>query len=227
LVFGDFALQWQPVPPATPYRTQLAYAVAVLLVLAGTSLWRRRTAMAGAAALAILFALCVLLLHGPQLIARPLVFVSWSGAAEQAALAAAGLIAFAANGGGGAHASRLARAGRIPFAICLTLFGARHFVYLHFTASMVPGYLPPSRPFWAIATGAAHIAAGLAILSGIRARLAAILLAAMFAVFGLLVHLPSLVAEPESHLNWAANAMNLALAGAAWVVADSIGPRRR
>ena len=62
-----------------------------------------------------------------------------------------------------------------------------------------------------ILTGAAHVAAGLGILSGVRARLAAQLVTAMFVVFGLLVHAPTLLAASTNHVAWAANAINLAL----------------
>jgi hypothetical protein len=47
----------------------------------------------------------------------------------------------------------------------------------------------------------------------------------MFIVFGVMVHAPSIFIDPASHLNWTANAMNLALLGAAWVIADSIVAR--
>jgi len=70
-----------------------------------------------------------------------------------------------------------------------------------------------------------HIAAGIAILAGVRARLAAILLTAMYVSFTLLVHLPLLLATPSSHWIWSENALNLALIGTAWVVADSLSGR--
>lgn len=62
---------------------------------------------------------------------------------------------------------------------------------------------------------------------GICSRLAAILLTAMYAGFALLVHLPMLIADPASRMTWSENALNLALAGAAWVVADSLAGRAR
>jgi hypothetical protein len=37
-----------------------------------------------------------------------------------------------------------------------------------------------------------------------------------------LVHLPSLIADPHSHLNWVINAINLALTGAAWAIATAL-----
>jgi hypothetical protein len=49
LVWGDFALVWQPVPPGVPGRTALAYATGAALTLAGAALNWRRTAAFGAA----------------------------------------------------------------------------------------------------------------------------------------------------------------------------------
>ena len=41
-------------------------------------------------------------------------------------------------------------------------------------------------------------------------------------VFGILVHAPTLFIDPHTHFNWAANAINFALIGSAWVIAASI-----
>jgi uncharacterized membrane protein YphA (DoxX/SURF4 family) len=98
---------------------------------------------------------------------------------------------------------------------------------MNLTAPLVPKWLPPTHEFWAYATGVGHIGAGVAILTGVQARLAAILLTAMFASFTLLVHWPMVLADPSSHMNWSENALNPALIGAAWVVADSLARPRR
>ena len=63
---------------------------------------------------------------------------------------------------------------------------------------------------------------GQAQVEEVRARLAAILLTIMYACFTPLVHIPLLLSDPSSQFNWAENALNLALVGAAWVVADSL-----
>ena len=102
------------------------------------------------------------------------------------------------------------------------LFGGAHFVYMNLTAPLVPKWLPPSPEFWGYATGVAHIAAGLAILARVQARLAAILLTVMYASFSVLVHLPLLAGDPDNAWFLAENAVNLALTGVAWVVADSL-----
>jgi uncharacterized membrane protein YphA (DoxX/SURF4 family) len=224
-VWDDFALVWQPVPDTVPGRSGLAYMFAAALTLAALATNWRRTAAAGAGALCGLFALVVLLLHVPRVFAHPQVFGAWSGVAEQLALVAAALMACALIAGSTARASTWLLLGQRTFAGCLIVFGLAHFFYLHDTAEMVPGWLPPGQTFWAVATGAAHVAAAIAILTGVQARLAAILLTIMFALFGVLIHAPLLAGDLHSHLYWVMNAMNLALTGAAWVMADSLFAR--
>ena len=227
LAWGDFD-PGQPVPKAFPDRTALAYAAAAFMLVAGAAIeWRRTTAW-GAAALAAYYALVVVvLMHGRVMLAHPAEFAAYSGAAEQLALAAGGLIIYAANARIDAVlATRLTRVGQLAFGVCALLFGGAHFFYMSYTVPMVPKWLPPTQEFWAYATGVGHIAAGIAILTGLRARLAAVLLTAMYAAFTPLVHLPLLLADPSSYGNWTENALNLALTGAAWVVADSLAPRR-
>jgi hypothetical protein len=44
----------------------------------------------------------------------------------------------------------------------------------------------------------------------------------VFALFTPLVHLPMLLADPSNHWIWSENATNIAVTGAAWIVADSL-----
>jgi uncharacterized membrane protein YphA (DoxX/SURF4 family) len=228
LAWGTFD-PGQPVPKGFPDRTALAYAAAGFMLVAGAAVVWRRTAAWGAAALTAYYALIVVvLLNGPLLFAQYAEFGSYSGAAEQLAIAAGGLIVTAANAKiDAALAARLTRLGQLAFGVCALLFGGAHFFYMNLTAPLVPKWLPPGQAFWAYATGVGHIAAGVAILTGVRARLAAILLTAMYASFTVLVHLPMLLADPSSHFVWSENAENLALIGVAWVVADSLARPRR
>ncbi|THD63462.1 DoxX family protein [Phenylobacterium sp.] len=227
LAWDDFALVWQPVPSGVPGRWILAYVVAGSLVLAGAAVQRRRTRALGLAALSVLYALGVVALHLPRIFGHPQVFAAWSGAAEQLALVAGGLVAMSSIAATGvAQSQRLFTVGRLAFGVSLLAFGLAHFVYLSATADLVPKTLPPGPVFWALATGVAHMAAGLAILSGVLARMAAWCLTGMFILFGLVVHAPTFFTAPLSHMTWTANAMNLALIGAAWVIADAVSERR-
>ena len=228
LAWGDFD-PGQPAPEDLPGRAALAYGAAAFMLVAGAAVeWRRTTAW-GAAALATYYALIVVVaMNGAVVLAHSAEFGAYSGAAEQLAIASGGLIVFAANARiDAALAARLTRLGQRTFGVCALLFGGAHFFYMNLTAPLVPKWLPPGQDFWAYATGVAHIAAGLAILTGVRARLAAVLLTVMFASFTPLVHLPMLLVDPASQVNWSENALNLALTGAAWVVADSLSRQRR
>lgn len=223
LVWGDSAVVWQPVPGGVPTRTAPAYAVAAAALLAGTAIQWRRTAARGAIALTALYALAVVLLDFPRVLVRPAVFANWYEIAEPLALAAGGAVAYASCGPLDRRAAaRLAYIGRLLFGGCVVVFGLAHLVFPAYTAMLVPPWLPPSQITWVYVTAAAHLAAGLAILTGMFARAAAVALTAMFMVFGIVIHAPTLVLEPHTHSYWAENAINLALIGAAWVVAASL-----
>jgi uncharacterized membrane protein YphA (DoxX/SURF4 family) len=167
-------------------------------------------------------------MNGRLLLTDYAVFVTYENIAMQLAIAAGGLIVYAATARiDAALAERLTRLGRLTFGVCALVFGGAHFVYMSYTAELVPKWLPPAQAFWVYATGVGFVAAGVAILTGVQARLAAILVTAMLAAFGLLVNDPVLLADHSSHWNWSESAVNLAITGAAWVVADSLARPRK
>jgi len=225
LAFGDFDT---PVPKTFPDRMVLAYAAALFLIVAGAAVeWPRITAKAATIIAAYYTLVVALVMDGHMILKYPNSYGAYSGVAEPLAIAMGGLIvaaSFAKIDEG--RAARLIRSAQIVFGVCAIFFGIAHFVYMNMTAPLVPTWLPPNQVFWGYATGVFHIAAGVAIIAGIRARLAAILLTAMYVGFSLLVHLPLAFAHPADHFIWSENAENLALIGAAWVVADSLARRR-
>ncbi len=227
LAWGDFD-PGQPVPKALPDHAALAYVAAAFMLVSGAAVEWRRTAAWGAAALAAYYALIVVvLMNGRVVLAHSTEYGAYSGGAEQLAIAAGGLIVYAANARiDTVLAARLTRLGQLAFGVCALLFGGAHFFYMNLTAPLVPRWLPPSQAFWAYATGVGQIAAGLAILTGLQARLAAIVLTATYVCFTLLVHAPMLLADSSSRWIWSENALNLALIGVAWVVADSLARPR-
>jgi len=223
LAWGDFDFG-QPVPKDFPMRAVLAHVAAVFMLVAGAAVEWRQTVKWGAAALTAYFGLIVaVLMNGPVVAANYSEYGSYSGVAAQVAVAAGALIIYAENATTNAvTAKRLARLGQRVFGACALLFGGAHFFYLDITVSWVPKWVPPSPEFWAYATGIFHIAGGVALLTGIQARLAALLLTIMYASFTPLVHVPMLLANTSNRFYWSENALNIILAGVAWIVADSL-----
>jgi uncharacterized membrane protein len=226
LAIGDFT-SGQPVPKAFPARAELAVAANVFMLLAGAAVLWPRIRVWGAGALGVYYTLVVvILMDGRSILRHRHELLAYTNTAEQVAIAAAAVILFAGVAPLDSRpARRLIRGGQAAFGIAAVAFGVAHFAFMNLTAPLVPAWLPPSQVFWGYATGVFHIAAGLAILTGVQARLAAILLTVMFAAFTPLVHLPLLLATPMNHGVWSENATNLVLIGCAWVVADSLARR--
>ena len=227
LAWGSFN-SGEPVPKWLPFYYPVMAAAAVFEFAAGASVQWRRFAAWGAAALAIYYALVVaVVMDGRIVFLHYDNYGAYTGIAEPVALAAAALIVYAMNADiDDARAARLMRIGQIVFGICAVFFGIAHFVYMNMTAPLIPKFLPPSQEFWGYATGVFHIAGGLALIANIWARLAAILLTVMYASFTFLVHLPMVIANHGDHFIWSENAENIALIGAAWVVADSLARKK-
>jgi len=213
--FHDFAMQWQPVPKGLPLYTPLVYVSAALLIAGGAALLTRKGERGGALLLASFYGLWAIALHLPVAFASWQHIGVWNGPAEATFLAVGGLALFAT--GAGQLRRTLTLTARLLAGASAVVFGLAHFNYADFTASMVPAWIPYPL-FWAYATGAGHFAAGVALLSGVQARLAATLLAGMMGSFVVLLHIPRVIAHPELHAEWIMLGVSSALAGSAWLV---------
>ncbi|CAM3250564.1 DoxX family protein [Sphingomonas antarctica] len=220
LVFRDFALQWQPVPTNLPFYKPIAIISAVFLIGAGVFLWPTRIRPRAAVVLAIYFALWTLILQLPRAVAAPTNVAMWLGVAEIGALAAG---AFAVVGEAW-HSRTTLLAARVALGVCAIVFGLSHFVYIDFTAGMIPKWIP-GPVGWAYATGAGHLLAGLSLASGIQSRVAALALSAMCGSFVLLLHIPGALSAPDSHAQWTGVFIALSIAGAA--LATAAAPQAR
>ena len=88
LVYGDFALVWQPVPAWLPGRQALAYLCAAIELAGGLALLWPRTAAVAARVLLVYVLIWLLLLRVPQVLSQPLIEVSWLGWGETAMIVA-------------------------------------------------------------------------------------------------------------------------------------------
>jgi uncharacterized membrane protein len=231
-VYGDFTLQWQPVPSWVSDRRVLAYLSGVVLLGCGAALLTTRGSAMGSRVLFFYSLLWVLLLKVPKVAAAPFIEGNWLGLGEICVVLACSWALFASlNDQPGASAPRFAtgvnglRISRYLFAVALIPVGLSHFVYLPQTVALVPAWLP-YRAGWAYLGGAGHIAAGLGVLFGVMTELAATLEAAMIGVFTVLVWLPAVAANPTNRLQWTGFLISGFIAAAAWVVAESLGSAR-
>jgi uncharacterized membrane protein YphA (DoxX/SURF4 family) len=221
LVSADFATSWQNVAPNFPLRTPLAYLTAVIELAGGIALFVPRTARAGAMTLTIVYTVFTLI-WVPKAFVNLGDYGSIGNVFEEFSLVAAGLVLSAIFSPAGSYLARRRPFFVLLFGICPISFGIVHIVDMPGLLGMIPGWLPPTRMFWAYTTTLGFFGAAVAILTGIMAPLAARLLTAEIVIFELVVWIPNLSGAPKSHFNWAANAICTAIAGAAWVVSDSI-----
>jgi uncharacterized membrane protein YphA (DoxX/SURF4 family) len=117
--------------------------------------------------------------------------------------------------------------GPLFYAAPIAAFGTEHFTL---TAGMVPMVPPwiPWHQFWVYFVGACFIAAGLSLVTGIQARLAASLLGLTFFLFAVLMDLPAWAQDPRDRFATALMLREIAFSGGALALAATLtGPRHQ
>lgn len=196
-------------------------AVAIAQIVGGVLIQFRSIAKAGALVLGAAYLVSALLCV-PQIVVAPQIYNSWGNFFEQFSLFTGALLVY---GWASAACSpqKLRRIGCILLGLCTVSFALEQAFYIGPTVSFAPKWIPPSQMFWAIATTVFFGLAALALLSNLKALLAARLLTAMIVGFGLIVWVPLLLSHPHDHSTWSETAETFAIAGAVWVLADLLG----
>jgi uncharacterized membrane protein len=231
LVYGDFALVWQPVAPWIPGRTILAYGSGILMLVCGFGLLFRATTTWS---VRILFPYLIVwaLLKVPALVVAPLVEGVWLGFGELTLLLSGGWILFATlaeipkdSAIAFAAGEKGLRIARYLFAVSIIPIGLSHLFYVQQTADYVPAWLP-FRPGWAYLTGLGQMASGLGVLFSVLPSVAAIAEACMISIFTFLVWGPKVIAAPKERLPLTAFFISWIFGAAAWLVAQSIARKQ-
>ena len=221
----EYAAIWDGVPKAFPGRDSLPFLCALVALTCGFGLlWPRPAA---ARVLLVYLLVWMLLFKGRYIILAPLQEGSYQSAGENAVIVAGAWVLYTWFAGdwdrrhlGFALGDKGVRIARVFYGLALLAFGFSHFAYMQNTTELIqPWLLWPV--FWACFTGIAYLAAGAAVLSGVWARLAALLSTLQMAGFLLLVWFPLILAGKMDDFNWGEVVVNCALVAGAWVVVDS------
>src|SRR5260370_39460029 len=199
----------------------LVNAAAAAPIVCGVATQFRRTATTGAVFLGAVY-LALALLCVPGIVAAPKIYNSWGNFFEQFSLVAGAALVYA-RWSSAWSGETLNRIGRILLGICTVSYTLEQAFYLGPTATLVPKWLPPSQMFWAVTTTVLFALAAVALLTNRMALLATRLLTMMLVLFGLLVWVPLVLADPRSHTNWSETTETFAIAGTGWILADILG----
>ncbi|HEY1426618.1 MAG TPA: hypothetical protein VGF50_08105 [Caulobacteraceae bacterium] len=221
----DLAAIWQPVPRQWPAQGALVWATGLVSAGCGLGLLWRRAVPFAAGILAGAFLVWMLAIKVPVIVRSPTMAAAWESCGETVVLVAAAWALFAELGAGwrglgllvGARGLRLAR--RL-YALAMLAFGAAHLAYVKETAALVPAWLP-GHVAWVWLTGLAYIAAGVAILTGVFARLAAALSAAQMGAFTLLVWAPVVASGHAAAADWSEAVISWTLTVGGCVIAGA------
>lgn len=116
--------------------------------------------------------------------------------------------------------------GTVFYAAPIAAFGTEHFTQTKGVASIVPAWIP-WHYFWAYLVGACFIVAGLSLVTKIKARLAASLLALTFFLFVVLMDVPAWAHDPRSRISAALALRELSFGAGALALVVSLGGELR
>jgi uncharacterized membrane protein len=217
---------WNPISIHVPAQPLVIHLMALVSMAAGAGLLVQRVAALAARLLLATLLLWLLLLRLPDFFLEPVFAACWSVFPLVLMVSAAWVLyIWFASGWDSNHlqlvlGNRGLRIARCLYGVSLIFFGIAHFVDIKDTISLVPHWLP-SPMFWAYFTGCAFLAAGLAALIGVCARLAVTLSALQLALLLFLVWIPIVATGSKNPFQWSEAILNAALCAGAWVVADS------
>ena len=208
-----------PVLPWLPAIPALAWIFSIVWTALAIGLFIPRALRPAGLALGALLLLCAIFLVLPKYLPVPASISMRTVVFETISLAAFAFLIAPAIPVWLAHLSRWL------LAVSLIVFGWDHFPALVFIANLLPHWIP-WHMFWVAFFGAAMIAAGIAIGTGILRYWGAALIGLMFALYVLTLHLPRVAGwygipnAPHNPDEWSSFFIALAFWGGCWAVAE-------
>lgn len=228
VLFGIIALIWHDTDTwqnlqhiwNLPFGALIGYCLMAAQIAGGIAILHPRTARPASIVLCIVY-LCFSFACIPDVIAAANVYEKYGGTFFVFFSYFCGAVAlYAATDADASRALLVGRLARFAFGVCTISFTLGQLLLLRETAQLVPKWIPPDQMFWAVLTTIAFAVAAIAILANRQARLAMFLMTIMLALFGALVWVPRVIAQPRTHFNWSECVLTFLTAGAAQMVAD-------
>ena len=170
-----------------------------------------------------------LMIYLPWVLREPTYPRPWTYLFELTAMAGAALVIGATFPEGVPQESlwqlRLAELGRWMFAVSLVLFGVQHLMYAVFLKALIPAWIP-WHVFLVHFTGVAFLLAAVSLMTRVQVRLTGSLLALMFLVWVVVLHIPRVVRARHEGIEWTSAFVALAMSGASLVIAGAMEKRR-
>ena len=228
VLFGVIALLWHD--PETwqnlrqiwrlPFGTLIGGFLMIAQIVGGIAMQYPRTVRLSSVVLGVVY-LLFSLANIPDTIAASNIYDRYGGSFFQFFALLCGAIAlYAATEANAARAATLDRLARLGLGVSAISFTLSQILLPRETADLVPRWIPPNQMFWAILTTIAFALAAIAILINRQAAVATRLMTLMLALFGILVWVPRLIADPKAHSNWSEFVLTALITGAAWMVAN-------
>jgi len=215
------------VPRWMPAHLFWAYFVGIALVCAAISIILTRYVTLSASLLGLMFFLFVLLIHAPRVVANPSDRIAWAVALRDLSFGGAGWALAGCQRQGPIRA--LVAMGRVTVAVPTIFFGVENLLHPNNAPGVpLPKMMPPWVPLGPVLsylTGAALIAAGIALLIGRKGRMVTAWTGLLVTLLVLFVYGPMLpIAAKPPEMNEAINyiADTLLFAGTLLVVAGAL-----
>jgi len=222
LLIGDLFDELAPAARELSNRQAIAYVWGTGLTLAAGAVLVGRFIRIAAPTLIALIALWVVALCLPRLLVAPSSVGTWVATFEWLTIAAGlAVLARHESADGSLRTARIVDAlgtgARAVVGAGSVAFGIVHLLYPQAIAGLIPQWIPAAIPC-AYVTGALRILAGVALIVGLKVRLTATLLAAMYASWIAIVHVPRLLTAGDRS-EWTFVFLALALCGSAVALA--------
>jgi hypothetical protein len=228
VLFGVIALMWHDADTgqnllhiwSLPFGTVIGGCLMIAEIAGGIGIQFPRTARLASVVLCAVY-LCFSLACIPDIIGASNIYERYGGSFFLfLSLLCGAMAVYAATEANAARAVAFGRLARLGLGVCAVSFTLGQILLPRETADLVPKWIPPNQMFWAVLTTVAFGLAAFAILINRQARLAMRLMTLMMALFGVMVWVPRVIADPKSHFNWSECVLTFLITGAAWAVAD-------